>query len=282
MQVGFITQLLWPRYGAFWEALIAETGATPQRPPLLDPEEALGDPRVRAVPGLAFRLAAAQALALHDVDVLVVPDLNPGEETPRGSGQDLWIASFPDALQATLHSVPPVLAVPASLHSNLESLAVNTLHALTNDLTTVRRSWERHRAKAKPPRSNEPRWQKRSGERKTVGIVGQPWLVTDEVLALLRDEHTHVVGQHQLDPVMLRREGERADPKLIATDREVVGAARYLSRKGDIDEVWILVDRGSGADAALAARIERLSRTAPTVKVLQDVAADGVWARALS
>ena len=283
MQVGFISQLLWPRYGTFWKNLIAEIGATPQLAALEDPVLALDDPRVQAAPGLAFQLAAAQALALSSADYLVVPDLNSGEETARGSGQDLWIASFPDALRTTFHGLPPIVGVPASLHGDLEALAVRTLHTISDDPVTIRRSWERHRALATAPRYREPRWQRRSGETRTIGVVGQPWLLNDRVVELLSPGPSyHLIGQHQLEPTLLRREGDRVDPKLVGTDREVVGAARYLGRKGGIDEVWVVVDETSGADAALAARLERVLREAPTIKTLQHLADAETLIRALA
>ena len=114
MRVGLITQLLWPRYGDFWTKLLVGAGLEPVYAQDDAVRRALTDPRLGSVPGTAFRLAAAQALAL-DADVIVAPELNPGESATRGGGQDAFIADFPGALVATLGGLPPVLGVPASL-----------------------------------------------------------------------------------------------------------------------------------------------------------------------
>ena len=92
----------------------------------------LSDERLEAVSGFAFRLAAAEALALADTpDVILAPDLNAGTTSLRGSGQDPFIASFPEALNASLSGLPSVMSIPASLTDNLETLAISTLQALT-------------------------------------------------------------------------------------------------------------------------------------------------------
>lgn len=263
MRVGFITSLLWPRYGAFWERLVRGAGAEAVYAPMEKVLEAVRDERLSAIPGVAFRLAAAQALAL-EADLILAPDLNSGADVARGSGQDPWIASFPEALSTTFAGLPPLLAVPASLEGSVESPAVRLLYTLTPDAAKVRRVWERVRSGAVPPRMGEPRWIEGA-----VGVFGQPWLLSDALLARLEPP---LVSQHQLAPALLRAEGRRVDDRLIPTDAEVLGAARYLGRKGSVARLLMVTDETSGADAWLLRRARRLVHKPLEVVTLQDVA----------
>lgn len=271
MRIGLITRLLWPRYGPFWEALFGQAGLETVTAPREALERALRDERLAAVSGVAFELAAAQALALQDADVLLAPELNPGEEVARGSGQDPWIASFPDTLAKTMVGLPPVLGVPASLDAPLESLAIGALQTLTRDPALARRAWEKSRALAKPPRYSEPRWT--VAGRETVGLVAQPWLLGDGVVARLgtRLGERHLVSQHTLDPATLREEGRRVDERLIGSDLEVLGAAHLMARKGSVTRLVMLLDASSGADGMLRARLERNLRKPLEVVSLQDL-----------
>ena len=257
MRVGLITQLLWPRYGDFWTKLLAGAGLEPVYAQDDAVRRALTDPRLEAVPGTAFRLAAAQALAL-DADVILAPELNPGESATRGGGQDAFIADFPGALVATLGGLPPVLGVPASLTGDgLESLVVSTLLNLTHDPALVRRVWERFRNAARAPRLPEPRWRVRPSEGGTVGVIGQPWLLTDAVVRRVVGER-HVVSQHQLAPQLLRDEGRRVAERLVSTDLEVLGAARFLGRKGSVEQLVMIADETVSADAFLVAQAQKI------------------------
>ena len=257
MRVGLITQLLWPRYGDFWTKLLADAGLELVYAQDDAVRRALTDPRLGAVPGTAFRLAAAQALAL-DADVIVAPELNPGESATRGGGQDAFIADFPGALVATLGGLPPVLGVPASLAGEgLESLVVSTLLNLTHDPALVRRVWERHRNAARAPRPPEPRWRVRPSEGGTVGVIGQPWLLTDAVVRRGAGER-HAVSQSQLAPQLLRDEGRRVAERLVSTDLEVLGAARFLGRKGSVEQLVMIADETVSADAFLVAQAQKI------------------------
>ena len=257
MRVGLITQLLWPRYGDFWTKLLAGAGLEPVYAQDDAVRRALTDPRLEAVPGTAFRLAAAQALAL-DADVILAPELNPGESATRGGGQDAFIADFPGALVATLGGLPSVLGVPASLTGDgLESLVVSTLLNLTHDPALVRRVWERFRNAARAPRLPEPRWRVRPSEGGTVGVIGQPWFLTDAVVRRVVGER-HVVSQHQLAPQLLRDEGRRVAERLVSTDLEVLGAARFLGRKGSVEQLVMIADETVSADAFLVAQAQKI------------------------
>jgi hypothetical protein len=270
MRVGFITQLLWPRYGDFWVKLVSGAGLGPVYASPERVRRALDDPRLDSIPGTAFRLAAAQALALAlDADFIFAPDLNPGESATRGGGQDAFIANFPETLASTLGGLPPVVGVPASLSvAGLEGLVFSTLLSLTHDAGLVRRVWERQRTAAKAPRLPEPRWRVRPSEGGTVGVIGQPWLLSDALVRRVAGE-SHLVSQHQLEPALLRDEGRRLDDRLLGTDAEVLGAARFLGRKGSIERLVMIADETSGADAWLVAQVQRNVRKPFSVAYLQ-------------
>lgn len=265
-----ITQLLWHRYGPFWRRLAEDAGAEIRTAEPGRVRAALSDERLRGIPSLGLRLAAAQALALQEADLLLAPDLNPGPDTERGAGQDPWIASFPEAL-ATLGGLPPVEGVPAELRPDLEGRVVEIARRLSSDAGAVRRAVDRRRAELRPKRVPEPRWTLRPSELATVGLVGQPWLLGDPLARAVAREGEHLVSQHQLDPRTLREEGHRYDARLVATDAEALGAARLFSRRGGVARLRVIVDRESGADAWLVRQIEKLSHKAVEVVQLQDL-----------
>src|SRR5690625_6588922 len=98
MRIGFVSSLLWPRYGKYWTRVVSDAGAEPVR---ADPDEvirAAGQRFVQAVPSTVFRLATAEAICLADCDLIIVPQLNMGASSTRGGGQDPWIADFPAGL----------------------------------------------------------------------------------------------------------------------------------------------------------------------------------------
>lgn len=274
MRVGFITQLLWERYGGFWARLLEDAGAEVRKP---DPERTLallGDERVSGVPGRAFRLAVAQALALSDCDLVVAPSLNHGSVSQRGGGQDPWIADFPGAV-ATLGGLPPLLAVPAWLDPAQESLAFGAIQQLSNEPGRARRIWDRHRSGLHHEPLAEPSWGAQAAGGAGAGVLGQPWLVNDEVVNLLLPAASGVVAQHRVDPFRLRGEGSRVDPRLVPTDQEAVGAAHLFSRRGAIRELHLVVDESSGADLWLRDRIRRSTEKPLVTHELRDLLPDG-------
>jgi hypothetical protein len=260
MRVGFLRSLLWERYGDLWLSLMQG----------LELETRFADPEMvkyhlqtkeLSLAGISFQIAVAEAKALNSVDVLVAPDLNAmnkGEQrVARGSGQDPWIASFPEALQ-TLGGLPPVLSVPATLETNLETLAIETLLSIKHDPTKVKLVWERNTRKAQPHRYPEPRWTKLPGQHEVVALIAQPWLLVAPLIHKLSSPDRHVVAQTQLNPVLLREEAKRLEKRLIATDAEVLGAAHYFNRKGSVDKLLMIIDKSSGADLWLEAQVKKL------------------------
>lgn len=275
VRVGFVTQLLWPRYGHFWRQLAEAAGAESVFPTLEGVRAALDHEDVRSVPGAAFRLAAAQALSLaEDVDVLVVPRLNRDTGVARGAGQDPWAMDFPGALRNSLPGLPLTRSVAAELSADVEPDAVAFLQSLTGEAALVGRVWSRVRAQLRPYKPAPVTWNYRPGELATVALIGQPWLLNDALAEAVAAPGEHVVSQHRLDPLELRQEGHRADEQLVDTDAETLGAARLAARRSAVSRLRLVVDAGSGSDAWLARRVEKTVHKAVQVVTLQDALAD--------
>ncbi len=267
MRIGFITQLLWPRYGDFWLHLIQGIGgeavfASPEKV-----QERFLAESLREIPGTFLQLAAAQALALDDVDVLVVPALNT-QEVPRGSGQDPWIADFPTTL-ANFGNLPRVLEIPASLE-NVESIAIENMLSLSREAAKVKRAWERNSHRAKSTRYPEISWTKRPYQNEVIAVIGQPWMMTKEVLSLLNRPESLLVSQGQLEPNFLKQESPK-QKRLIDTDAEVLGAAQFFNRKGSVDRLLMIIDKNSGSDVWLGKQVEKLLNKPLEVCYLQDL-----------
>lgn len=274
VHIGFVTQLLWDRYGPFWQKLFEDAGAEIVMPDPRRVRSLLSDARLDPIPALAFRLVAAQALVLVDADLVVVPDLAGEGEVDRGSGQDPWIASLSYTLGATVGGLPRLLPVPAQLSPATEGRAVEILHQLVHDPVRVRRVWDRNRALARPAQGRDLP-QVPLSDRCSVGILGQPWLLGPPLLQVLEDEGISLVAQSHFAPESLRREGERLEMALLPTDRETLGAAHLLSRRGDVERLMVVQDR-SGADGWLLRAIRRLSHKPVTGRLLGELPGGGV------
>jgi hypothetical protein len=270
MRVGFIRGLLWERYGDLWVSLMR---GLEQDLHFADPDEVKRAWQTGKLSTL-FQLAVGEAASLSQVDVLVVPDLNPNNKgsqvVARGSGQDPWIASFPQALR-TLGGLPPIIGVPATLEENLETLAIETMLFITRDPVKVKLVWERNRRKARVPRYQEPRWSKLPGQQEVVAVIAQPWLLVSPLVEKLNHSEAHHVLQTQLNPALLREEARRLEKRLVATDGEVLGAAHYFNRKGNVDKLVMIVDKTSGADLWLETQVKKLVTKRLEVVYLQDL-----------
>ena len=267
MRIGFITQLLWPRYGQLWVHLIEGIGgeavfASPEKV-----KEILQAKSMLGIPGTFLQLATAQAMALSDVDVLVVPKLNV-QEVPRGSGQDPWIADFPTTL-ANFGNFPRVLAISASLE-NVESIAIEHMLSLSREASKVKLVWERNSHRARAVRYPEISWTKRPYQNEVVAVIGQPWMMTKEVLSLLSRPESLLVSQGQFEPKLLKQEAPK-QKRLIDTDAEVLGAAHFFSRKGNVDKILMIADHGSGADVWLEKQVKQMVNKPLEVVYLQDL-----------
>ena len=248
MRVGFITQLLWNRYGSFWKKLLKDAGAE-----IVLPEPGMvgsgpDDYRLQKIPSFIFRLSAAQALALRDdVDLLIVPDLSEGVEVNRGAGQDPWVAQFSETLQSVVGRFPQILSVPVSLTPTIKGRAIEVLQHVLQDSARVRRVWERNQAYARY------RWRQEGVQELTsnyhlVGFIGQPWVVGAQSLRYFKSDNYSVLSQSTFDPQVLRREASTVESELLPSDMEALGAARLFNRRGDVTRLIVVADRISSDD----------------------------------
>jgi len=270
VRVGFVTQLLWDRYGPFWRDLVAGAGAEPTFPEPEAVRAAYAALPEDAAPSAPFRLALAQAAALEEADLLVLPRLNPEGASERGAGSDRWIADLPGALSDALPAGVRHVAVAAYADPAVESDAVKLLTELVRGAAEVGRVWARFRVKAEHLASGRAETHRARGADReaarafahggAVVYLAQPWVMTPAVARRLAQRDERVVTQLAVDPAKAREEGWRYDERLVHTDAEVLGAARLLSRRAGAGEVRLIVDEGDGSDAWLARRLEQVVR----------------------
>lgn len=277
MRVGFLTQLLFERYGAFWSALVASAGAVAVYPTRDGVMGHAADVDHDAVPSLSFRLAAVQAASLADCDLIIVPELNPEMDSARGSAQDRWVADLAGALADAVPGLPPLVSVAAYPDPGIESRAVSLLQQLVHETGAVTRVWARNRAAAE--RMTTTIAAPRRGPVARAGLpsaalVGQPWLVTEAVAAAATEAALTGLSMRSVPLDQARAEGLSFDERLIPSDAEVVGAARVLSRRAGVTALRYLVDEGAGSDAWLLRRVTQASHKPVEQLTVREVARD--------
>lgn len=270
MKVGFITQLLWPRYGAFWRTLAEMAEYEPVFPTPEQTVAQLSRPELAQINSAAFRIAAAQALALsEEASLLVVPDLTLGQHYPRGAGQDPWVAALADQLAITFPELPPIVRAPAALGAVAEPDVLKFLQDGLFDNTLVKRVWDRVRAPLYQETvvRGDP-FQKTANAPLFTGVLAQPWLLNPALVAAVAELHGPVVSPLSLSPHMLENEGARAvERPLVPTDLEVIGAGRLFARRQSVGNILFIADPHSSADAWLATRLEKFA--GPRFRVVQ-------------
>jgi len=272
VRVGFLTHLLWDRYGPFWTTLTEAVGSAAVLPEADAVVARLADPRVAVAPAVAFRLAVAAALALEACDLLAVPSLNPEDGATRGAAQDPWVADLPTMLARSVPGLPPIWALPADLGRPVEGAAIAFLSRLTRDVGAVRRAWSQHRAEARPPRRPRRASQSASAGATPVAVLGQPWWATPAVAALAVRPGETPLGPYAFDPAELRAEARRIDPALVDTDAEALGALRRFARSGAVGGLRWVVDGAAGSDLWLSRRARAIAGARVELVALGDLA----------
>ncbi len=270
MRVGFITPIVWERYGPVWAQMIAGVGAEPVSPEPARVLEAASS--LASDQGTLALLARASLRALRDVDLVLVPKLLPDSQAATGAAQDPWVADLPEMLERFESARAPLVAVPCETGPSVEPQVIEVLTRVQRDVGLVRRAWDRHRVAASRP------WSPRSVGRGTVGdrsarnvaLAGMPWWCNEPVARLLRREGEVLSGQHQVDPAVLRDEGRRWRSGLSDVDAEALGAVRRFGRRADVDAVRLVVDAASQAEAWLARRAAELAPDRLEVVALGD------------
>lgn len=270
VRVGFVTQLLWDRYGPFWRELAEGAGAEAVTPETDAVAQVLAELPADAAPSAAFRLALAQAMALADTDLLVLPRLNPEDKGDRGGGSDRWIADLPGALVDAMPSGARNFAVATYPDAGVETAAVQFLTELVRGAAEVGRVWARFRTRAEAQAQGRSPARARAQASRSAAralahgnarvYLAQPWVMSTEVAARLANADERAITQLAVDPDKAREEGWRYDGKLLHTDAEVIGAARLLGRRSGVGEMTMLVDERSTSDAWLVRRLTQVTR----------------------
>lgn len=261
MKVGFITQLLWSRYGEFWQRVATEAEYEPMFPSEEGTIDMLNHPDVQEIRSVSFRIAAAQALSMsEEAGLIVVPDVSLGVREPRGAGEDAWVSAFPERLRIAFPELPTLVSAPTSLGAVAEPAVLQFLQDGLYEPVAVKQSWSRLRGPLYETREGhgDP-FVKPANAPQYVGLIGQPWLLNADVVALVEQRFGNTLSQSVLVPERLREEGERAlDKPLLPTDTEVIGAARLFARRASVGSIVMVVDPLSSTDAWLANRVEKL------------------------
>ncbi len=252
MRIGFITQLHWNRYGDFWQNIIRDTGAELV---FANKEEILAnlkDERLENIDNLIFKVAAAEAIALKDVDLIIAPDLNQYKEIAKGGGQDPWLANFPETLQTVVKGLAKVYGVASQKTPNAQEKAIELLMALSHSPGVSKQILSEHLAKLKAQDADIRHIDKYKDVK---ALVGQAWLV--ESFAELANSDFDLIKQTTIAPQILKDEAARHD-SLIDTDAEVLGACYLFGRKAAINKILFIADKNSANDLWLNRRAKKI------------------------
>ena len=266
MRIGFITQLHWNRYGDFWQNIIKDTGAELVFANKEEILENIKDERPENIDNNVFKLAAAEALALKDVNLIIAPDLNQNKETAKGGGQDPWLANFPATLQKVVKGLPAIYSVPSQNTPNIQEKAIELLMSLTHSPSVAKRILNEHIAKLKMEYKDIRHIDK---YRDAPALVGQAWLI--DSFAELASDDFDLIKQTQIDPEILKAEAARHDKNLIDSDGEVLGASYLFNRKAAINRIILLADQNSANDLWLERRAKKIIRKDFKTIYIQDL-----------
>jgi hypothetical protein len=283
VRVGFVTSILWERFGPSWVALLADVGADVVVPGGAEVAEALGDRHLASVTGSLPRLAVAAAVACHPVDLLVVPALMGSRDGGPGAAQDPWLADLPAMVGRALPGGPPVVAVPVERGPHVDQVVIPVLTRVNRDAGIARRAWERHRRSLQTP------WRAVAAPVVAAGVagprvalVGHAWWLHGGGAALVAAGAQRVTGQQRLVPEEARVEGRRVRPDLADIDAEVIGAARRFARSADVDVVRLVVDTTAPTAAWLERRVREVAGRSLEVVTVASLGDEGRWARELA
>ncbi len=266
MRVGVIDGWLSDRYLPFWEPYLRELEVE-----VVHPEET---PLELPFPGPIRRLLSqVYRLKNQDVDYLLLPDVQLGQEAQKGSPSP-WLVGLGATLERLVPGLPPVLVVPAERSSEVAGLAAQIGQSLTQNPMLARRALERTKrllnASFTPP--------KQAGTH-LIGLVAQPMLLSDTVwlqnLQAGLAEHNLALFLADKAPTELRQDGAHLELGLeLPTDLEAAGMHRYLSRLGKVKGLLYVHD----ADyLPLPTPLRRLLKKAPPPKPWRMVGLEPPW-----
>ena len=253
MRVGFIRQLHWSRYGNFWQSIVVSANSEAVFADRESVLEVVQGDRLEPIQSISFKLAVAEAIALADCDLLIVPDLNQNKDFSKGSGQDPWVANFPEALIKTIKNLPEVFAVPTNSSAFAEQRAIELLMKINPGPSAAKHILQQHLSKLTNQKLND-RVIDKPGHNKA--LVGQSWLLEKLSPALGPNQ----LLQTDIKPEVLIKEATRQDNRLIETDAEVLGAAQMFNKKASIEQITLLADKNSAGDLWLNRRLAKMIR----------------------
>jgi len=266
MRIGFITQLHWNRYGDFWQSIIKDAGAEPV---FANKEEILAnikDERLENIENNIFTIAAAEALALKDINLILAPDINQNKEATKGGGQDPWLTNFPETLQKVVKGLPAVYAIPSQNTADIQEKAIGLLMSLTHSPSVAKRILNEHIAKLETQYKDIRHIDK---YRDAPALIGQAWLI--DSFAELASNDFDLIKQSEIDPEILKEEAARHDKNLIDSDAEVLGASYLFNRKAAINKILFLADQNSANDLWLERRAKKIIRKDFETIYIQDL-----------
>ncbi len=232
MRVGVLNTWLSERYLPFWEAYLGQLNIE-----VIHPQSQAEQPPSP----VSLVVQQAQSLKNQGVDFLLLPDIQLGVESHKGSPSP-WMIDLEASLSRVVAGLPPAIKVPAELSLELAGLAASIGQTLSRNPMTARRALERTKtllhSQYKAPRQAGSSW---------VGLVAQPILLDNPaMLSPLRQAlESHHLNLFLADksPPELRLEGHKLGLGLeLPTDLEAAGMHRYFSRLGKIKGILYLHD----------------------------------------
>ncbi len=272
MNIGLVTAARYQHYGPFWQAFIAGLGLKFHTPET-DVATALGH-GAQLLPDErpSIQLMAAQAMELApNVDVLLVPDLNPGAADSPNAGDlaDPWAVDAA-AILSRRFTLPQTIGVPTSVNEKTSGLAVRLGQAWMQNAQLVRRALDRNQHLLKELRPTEPRWQ--MGGAQTIGVVADPNLLESPVWQELWAKQSNLpAGNHYLPITDLPRERllelgkARAarEPRLqnlsLTSELEMLGGLSVLETKGQVHSLLLVTEPRATRQARLLDILAELS-----------------------
>lgn len=255
------------RYAEYWRAFLAALGLEVAQP--LAPFETWLEAGRGSLPRepLGVQLALGEILSLGtQVDAVLVPQGLPLRN-------DAWSGEFAELLPQRIAGLPTLMAIPDDAPS-LASAAAELGQRLTGNPALVRRALQQVQPLGQAERREE--WPSLgTASRVSVGVIGPRSLLAHPELSAglwraIGELGLYPVSAHTLPASQVAQRGERlTDPKALAGDRWLYGAARLLEGKGAVAGL-ILVS--AAQDAGTQAALERLATELhkPTLRLTLD------------
>lgn len=251
MKVGLLNSRA-ARLSGYWSAFLKELGAEVATPALTEAEAlALGQESLSTEP-LTVQLALGRILSLERVDAVLIP------EWTAVSG-DAWGEALTELLPRRISGLPALLPVPDS-SERAETVANELGFRITRNAGRVRLALEKVRPLLSSPKVQTPALSRAS--QATVAVIGPRHLLGEDILTAdlrpaLENLGLYPVFSDQLPLADVLQRAERLEnaAKVPAGERELFGAASFLSSKGAVRGLILVAPARDGATSAALKRI---------------------------